>query len=443
VLVYGLSGKHGRAAEMGVTVPDEVADVEVVVPSPQPVPPVEGADWGAALADVLRDPDQPRLVFQPIVDLRRGVVAGYEALARFDGPPRGTTPDVWFAAADRHGVGAVLEARVVRAAIAALSDLPPDCFLTVNVSPHLLSEPELATTLAEAPDLRRLVLELTEHIKVDDYRPLLALLDEARAKGAVVALDDAGTGYSGLQQVALIRPEMVKIDRALVDHADKDEVKLAVTELLGAFAGRLDAVLIAEGVERPEELEAFVRLGIPLAQGWLFGRPAPTWTTLPEAQTDEILLLAARSTRADSVAGLVERTATITDDELLATRPPFADAPDQDVVVVLDRHGRAVCLLRRGQCAGDAQPTTDVVPVSLRAAATADVTDVATRSMTRPPATRFDPVVCGDAYGRYVGIVRPERIMLRLADLAGRSVRIDRGPQAFPVTGPRPLPGHG
>ncbi|WNB87161.1 EAL domain-containing protein [Cellulomonas sp. ATA003] len=394
-------------------------------------------DRDRALAEVLDDATQPRLVFQPIVDLRRGVVAGYEALARFD-HPAGVTPDRWFAAADRAGVGARLEARVLRAAIAVLPDVPADCFLTVNVSPHLLCEPELHDVLTSAADLRRLVLELTEHVRVDEYEPLTALLDLARGKGAVVALDDAGTGYSGLQQVALIRPEMVKIDRALVDHADRDEIKLAVTELLGAFAGRLDAVLIVEGVERPEELEAFVRLGIPLAQGWLFGRPGPGWASLPPEMAATIRDLARRSERAHTVAGLVERTATISDEDLLSSTQPFA-APRHDLVVVVDRHDRAVCLVRRGPAdgspaAGDAPP--DVVAVSLRATDTAELTDVATRAMTRPPATRFDPIVCGDAYGRYLGILRPERLVLRLAELAAGAVRTDAdlAPARPPIT---------
>ena len=75
--------------------------------------------------------------------------------------------------------------------------------------------------------------------------------------------------------MALIRPEIVKIDRSLVDHVDRDEVKLALAELLGRYAGRLDAVVLAEGVERDEELLAFARMGVPLAQGWLFGRAVP------------------------------------------------------------------------------------------------------------------------------------------------------------------------
>ena len=95
---------------------------EAVTAAPDPP---TGTDWDAAVRAVLLDPLQPQLVFQPIVDLRRGVVAGYEALSRFSGPPR-ANPDEWFAAADRLGVGAELEARVVRGRAARPPDLPPE-----------------------------------------------------------------------------------------------------------------------------------------------------------------------------------------------------------------------------------------------------------------------------------------------------------------------------
>lgn len=392
-----------------------------------PAPPVTSVPlatdvsfWAAALEVVLRDPGQPRLVFQPIVDLRRGVVVGYEALARFAGPPQ-ATPDVWFAAAGHLGVGARLEARVVRAAIAARKTLPAGCFLTVNVSPHLLTAPELLSALAGEQDLSGFVLELTEHIRVDDHDRLNATLRRWRAVGAVVALDDAGSGYSGLQQMALIRPELVKIDRALVDHADRDEIKLALAELLGSYAGRLDAAVIAEGMERPEELEAFIRLGVPLGQGYLFGRPGPAWPVLPVEQGNRIRQLARDSQHADQVLALLERTPTVREDDLQAAPDLFAADPGLEVVAVLDEHGRAVCLLRRLRRHDDALGDPHVLPISLRVTNRASLPEAASRAMTRPAQTRFDPVVCGDAYGGYLGIVRPEQMTLRLAELAGRT----------------------
>ncbi|MQA32313.1 EAL domain-containing protein [Modestobacter roseus] len=383
---------------------------------------------------VLADPAQPRLVFQPIVDLRRGVVAGYEALSRFDAAP-GIGPDRWFAAADELGLGARLEGQVVAAALRAREELPAGRFLSVNVSPHLLTEPELADVLLAAPDLGSLVLELTEHVPVDDHERLTGLLARLRAAGAAVALDDAGSGYSGLQQLALLRPQFVKLDRALVDHADRDEAKLALAELLGTYAGRLDAWLLVEGIERPEELAAFVRLGVPLAQGYLLARPAPGWPELDPAAAELLQTMAGRSGQADTVAPLVETVPAVAVGDLAgdpagelamdltAARARFAADAGLDVVVTVDAAGCPTHLVRPGLRDGDDE--LQVVPVSLRVRPGAPLVEVVTRAMTRVAARRFDPVLCVDPGGRLLGLVRPERMTLRLAELQGGSSPVD------------------
>ena len=113
--------------------------------------------WVRLVDDVLRDPTRLELVFRPIVSLQDAVVVGYEALSRFAGPPA-LTPDRWFAAADERGRGAELEALVVERCLALRSTLPSNCFLTVNVSPHLLTDSVLGELLLGAGDLRPLVL---------------------------------------------------------------------------------------------------------------------------------------------------------------------------------------------------------------------------------------------------------------------------------------------
>ena len=421
------------------------------VADPRPAAAVPDGGWAAALHAVLADPARPRLVFQPIVDLRRGVIAGYEALSRFDGP-EGCGPDRWFAAADELGVGARLEARVVAAALAVRQDLPAHCFLSVNVSPHLLTDPALADVLLAEPDLSRIVLELTEHVPVEDTGGLLGLLDRLRANGAAIALDDAGSGYSGLQQLALLRPEFVKLDRALVDHADRDEAKLALAELLGTYAGRLDAWLLVEGIERPEELEAFVRLGVPLAQGYLLAEPGPGWPQLRPGVVETLQSMSARASQVHSVAPLVEAVPVVPaaaagadpDRELAAVRAVLAGDPGRDVVVAVDEEGCPVHLVRAGLREGDRAADGDlqVVPLSLRVRPSAALVEVVTRAMTRVAVRRFDPVLCVDQTGRLLGLVRPERMTLRLAELYSGAGPADETvtsptPRAVPVPAPR------
>jgi hypothetical protein len=148
---------------------------------------------------LLAHPDDLTLVFQPIVDLAAAAVAGYEALARF---PGSAGPDVWSAAAAEVGIAAELEALAIHKALAAVPMLPPNTFLTVNVSPHILGSAPVQEALATRPDLRRVVVE-TEHTPVDDRAALRRQTEELRERGALIALDDAGSGYPGLQQLAV------------------------------------------------------------------------------------------------------------------------------------------------------------------------------------------------------------------------------------------------
>jgi EAL domain-containing protein (putative c-di-GMP-specific phosphodiesterase class I) len=377
------------------------------VTAPTTAPPAE--DWPAALDRLLERPETLRLVFQPIVDVARGVIAGYETLARFTDPgggPSAATPDRWFAAADAAGMGALVEALVVERCLHLRADLPPDTFLTVNVSPHLLPEPELAGLLLGAGDLAPLVLELTEHQDVADVRPLLDVRDRLRDRGALVAVDDAGSGYSGLQQLTAVRPQMIKLDRALVAGADTDEVKLALAQLLGEFGGRIDAWLLAEGVETWGEMEAFVRLGVPLAQGWLLGRPAPPWAVLDPEVGERLRRSASRAQLVENVASLVE-TAELVADGRQPAGPGNA--------VRVDRFGRPTGLLLTHRRDGD-PPGHREAPVSLRVPSSVTAAEVARRVVTRPESCRFDPVVVVDDVGAVTGLVRVELLLTRLAD---------------------------
>ncbi|RBY74951.1 EAL domain-containing protein [Blastococcus sp. TF02-09] len=344
---------------------------------------------------LLADPADLTLAFQPIVGLETGTIAGYEALARF---PGSAGPDVWFVAAAEAGIAAELEALALHQALAAVPALPDDTFLTVNVSPHLLGTTPVQNALATRPDLHRVVVELTEHTPVDDLAALRRQTDALRARGALIALDDAGSGYSGLQQMAALRPQLVKLDRALVADADADPVRMALAEMVGEFAGRIDAWMLAEGVETAAELAAFAQLGVPLAQGWLLGRPAPTFAPLAPEVAQLVRAQVARARLTESVASLL--------------RPVRQCAHGEDVVgvppaLLLGLHGEPAGLLL-------SDPRTAEVytaPVSLRVHPSSDVHETLQRAMTRASAHRWEPVVCTDLTGHVLGILRVEDLI--------------------------------
>jgi diguanylate cyclase (GGDEF)-like protein len=218
-------------------------------------------------------PSAVRSVFQPIVELATGRAGGYEALARFDAEPR-RGPDEWFAQAHRVGLGAELEALALRAALAA-PGRPDGAYLALNVSPRALLSQAVRSSLPQ--DLTGIVIELTEHELFGAEGELEAELAALRARGARVALDDAGAGYAGLQQLIRVAPDILKLDRTLVHGAHADPNRQALLEALIGFAATTGAAVCAEGVEDLADLHALVDLDVTYAQGYGLARPAEGW----------------------------------------------------------------------------------------------------------------------------------------------------------------------
>lgn len=344
-----------------------------------------------------------RLVYQPVVDLSRGVIAGYEALARFGGAGL-RTPGPYFAAAERAGLGTELEAHLLGQALAARDSVPADCFLSVNISPARLGHPLVTGRLRNAADLSGLVLELTEHVPVDNLTALRRRIDSLRDRGALLALDDTGAGWSGLRQLAELQPDIVKLDRSLVTDIDTDEVKQGLVELVGQFVSRLGSRLLVEGVETSDELDAVNRLGVPLAQGWLLGRPSLRWSELPPDVATAVAVRNAISAARPQIGNQVDRTAPCVRQ---VAAIGFLPGEPADVVVV-DAAARPQRLWVRnrdsGSPSGWLHPVTTVV-------AGEQAPEVVARAMTRPARTRFDPLVCVDEIGKYVGLVHVEHLV--------------------------------
>jgi EAL domain-containing protein (putative c-di-GMP-specific phosphodiesterase class I) len=364
-------------------------------------------DWPGALERACAGRGLHAL-FQPLVDLQRGLVVGYEALIRFD-RFEGVTPDRWFASARIHGCEAELEAAAMATTLAARGDLPPDTFLSINVSPTSLASPPVAQVLDDHGDLRGVVLELTEQTPIDSYDALRVHLDHYRSRGARIAIDDAGSGYSGLSHLLQLRPSILKLDRSLVTGVDRDEAKRILVEMLGVYAGHLDAWVLAEGIETVEELETLRSLGVPLGQGYVLGRPAGPW-----AGVDDQAVGALRSVRrppepGSTVGLLLERAEIVGLPERFPVRARLAGGSADSFVVVVDEHRKPVAALR-----GAPDPSTVERPV-LAVALSTSITDLAFRALTRPAAHRFDPAVATDPAGRALGIVRLERVLESLA----------------------------
>ncbi|NIZ90437.1 EAL domain-containing protein [Kineococcus rubinsiae] len=228
-------------------------------------------------------------VLQPIVDLASGAVVGAEALSRFtteDGQPQ--RPEQVFTDARSAGVGPAMERAAVVSALRLLPAVPAGVYLSLNASSQLLLDPWFSSLLL-ASDPGRLVVEVTEHDPVEDYAALATGTEALRRQGVRLAVDDAGAGFASLQHVLHLAPDIVKLDIAFVRGIDADPARRAVTRALVGFASELGSTVVAEGIERPDELSVLRDLGVACGQGYLLGRPAasPCWGAAP-ADTQEI-----------------------------------------------------------------------------------------------------------------------------------------------------------
>jgi EAL domain-containing protein (putative c-di-GMP-specific phosphodiesterase class I) len=249
------------------------------------------------------DGDELYMAYQPIFDLKDNEVVGLEALARFSSPPDRST-DTWLAEADAVGRLLEMEVACLRTAIRYLERLPEEAFLSLNVSPAMAIAPELHEVLGGLP-AERLVLEMTEHARVDDYPALKAALGTFRERGVRLAIDDAGAGFASLRHIVLLHPDFIKLDMTLTRDVHVDETRRALVAALVAFGSQIGAKVVAEGVEFAEQLATLRQAGVQFGQGLYLARPQ----ALPYVGTTKSSKeLISADTRADGAAR--ERAAT-------------------------------------------------------------------------------------------------------------------------------------
>lgn len=223
-----------------------------------------------------------QIVYQPVFDIASGALVGVEALSRFPVQPL-QGPDRWFADAERVGLATELEILAVEAALRALGSLPHNTFLAVNVSPGTLLASQLEALFP--PDVAsRVVLELTEHVPVEDYDVVNETVDVLRKRGARIAVDDTGAGYAGFRHLINLRPDIVKLDISLTRGIDRDPGRRALASALVQFTTDTATRLIAEGVETHDEMSTLRQLRVDWAQGFFLSKPKPLQDILASEQ---------------------------------------------------------------------------------------------------------------------------------------------------------------
>lgn len=216
------------------------------------------------------------LAVQPVVDVNQREVVAYEALMRTteDSLRR---PDELIGTALSLGRFKELARAVRRAAAAIAPQVPHPAMLFVNIHPSELLDDELFSDADLGSQAHRVVIEITERESLSDVPDLRARIDTLRSKGFRIAIDDLGEGYAGLSAVAMLEPDVIKLDMSLVRGVDGSPTKRSLVRALNAMCVGLDRKLIAEGVETVSERQALSEVGVAWMQGYLFARPGKSF----------------------------------------------------------------------------------------------------------------------------------------------------------------------
>lgn len=216
------------------------------------------------------------MAFQPIVNTTTHTIFAHEALVR--GPrnePAGQILDR-VNAENRYRFDQACRVKAIQIA----SELGIPCFLSINFLPNAVYRPELCIrTTLEAADrfgfpVERIIFEITEGEKVDDHAHLREIIHHYQQRGFLTAIDDFGAGYSGLNLLAEIQTDLVKLDMALIRNIDQDKGRRAIVRGIIQVCNDLAIRVIGEGIETRAELETLQGFGVELFQGYYFARPA-------------------------------------------------------------------------------------------------------------------------------------------------------------------------
>ena len=220
--------------------------------------------------------------YQPIVDLALGRVDGLEALVRWQRPGGLVAPDAFISVAEESGLISELGERVLAQVVAdaprlaAAADHPLS--LACNMSAHQLRDPSfpgLVGAAVAALGENTLVLEMTETVVVSDDDETAHALRSLKSLGAALAIDDFGVGFSSIGYLQHLPVDILKIDRSFVKDIDVNPRAAALVEAILVMGAALDLEVIAEGIERPAQVQRLREAGCAVGQGFLFSRPQP------------------------------------------------------------------------------------------------------------------------------------------------------------------------
>ncbi|MCI4625449.1 MAG: EAL and GGDEF domain-containing protein [Candidatus Magnetoovum sp. WYHC-5] len=222
--------------------------------------------------------------FQPLYSTKDFSVYGYESLARFTTDAAFKNMEEFFITAHKTNTISVVDMYCREMAMKRAAELGingKDVYLFINICPATLMEPTHMSCVTDdfatiwGIPKERIILEITEESAVDNFKLFKHAIECYRKRGYKVAIDDFGAGYAGLKMLSIIEPEFVKIDRHFISNIDKALIKYNLVDSIVTICNRIGIKTVAEGIERKEELEVVLDMGVDIVQGFYLNKPAP------------------------------------------------------------------------------------------------------------------------------------------------------------------------
>lgn len=292
--------EHLIETRNGVVVPDESAGHQESMSlnresaeAPHTVTVPVNSEVRKRIQSVLRD-KLLLTAFQPIHELPEGDVIGVEALIRFV-EQDGAAADVWFREASEAGLGTELEIAALHCSLAAAEEMPQDMFVAFNLTPQTSKDPRVRALLEEAHlSPSRIVVELTGSLESADGVADESGLGPLRRRGMRLAVSASGAGYVSMDKIEELRPDIIKLDRHLIEGIDSSHGQRIRARAVVELARELGAAVVAQGIETEAELREATELHVAAAQGYLLGRPSvhpldwSSWTLHSQPETQSV-----------------------------------------------------------------------------------------------------------------------------------------------------------